>query len=117
MSLTLQWRQPEPKLTLTWAGLSAAQAAAVVLNPNAPLATLIGPPGPRGADGSEGSPYVHTQSSPATEWIVNHNRGFKPLASVLSAGGIEVVAEIVHMSDNQLRVYFNQPQAGSVVVR
>lgn len=52
------------------------------------------------------------------EWIVNHNLGAKPAAvTVLSSGGVEVEANIVHMSDNQFRVLLNPPMAGQVIVQ
>jgi hypothetical protein len=56
--------------------------------------------------------YVHTQTTPQTEWIVNHGLGYKPVVSVYTLGGVEMEAEIVHISDFQLRVRFGVPQAG-----
>lgn len=115
--MMLQWRQPEPALLLAWAGLTPSRAAAQALRPSQPLAVLIGPPGPTGPSGSEGQPYEHVQSNPQTEWIVNHNRGFKPLITILSIGGIEIEAEVVHSTLNQARVYFNTATAGYAIAR
>jgi hypothetical protein len=56
--------------------------------------------------------YVHTQTTPQSEWIVNHGLGYKPSVSVYTTGGVEVEAEIVHISDYQLRVRFGSPQTG-----
>jgi hypothetical protein len=43
---------------------------------------------------------------------VNHGLGYKPVVSVYTLGGVEMEAEIVHISDFQLRVRFGVPQAG-----
>lgn len=63
-----------------------------------------------GTPGANG--FTHSQSSPATEWIVNHNLGFKPVVEVIDTGGIPGLADIVHISINQLRIYFAAPLAG-----
>lgn len=82
--------------------------------------------GPKGDDGGEGPPgpvgppadtYEHTQASPATEWIVNHNFGRNPIVDVISPGGLRVLAEIQHMTINQARVYFLSPQTGKAIAR
>lgn len=78
---------------------------------------FVGIVGPAGLDAPDAPPYLHTQSSPSSEWIVNHNRGFRPLVTVLSAGGREVGAEVLHISDNQLRIYFAVAKTGSAIVR
>lgn len=72
---------------------------------------LEGPMGPPGSGVAAG--YTHTQASAATEWIVNHNLGAKPTVSVLSPGGVELIADVVHLSTNQARIYFAAPTAGS----
>jgi hypothetical protein len=81
--------------------------------------TLLEAPASSGSGGGgsgSAEPYVHTQSIAAAEWIVNHNLGHRPAGvEVLSPGGLSVTAEIVHMSVNQLRVYFSDPQTGSVL--
>ena len=60
-------------------------------------------------------PYVETFASPAAEWIVNHNRGVQPTSvTVMTPGGVEVVAQVLHVSPNQCRVNFASPQAGVV---
>lgn len=90
----------------------------VVVGPS--TTRVITPPGMRVVVGARGLPgpagvsFLHTQSSPSAEWIVNHNLGFRPSATVLSPGGLEVVAAIVHVSALQLRVTFALPQTGSV---
>lgn len=81
---------------------------------------LQGPKGDAGDPGDDGpdiAPYLFTQASALAEWIINHNKGWNPLVTVLSPGGIEVEAQVTHMSVNQTRVYFSSPQAGSALLR
>jgi hypothetical protein len=76
---------------------------------------VIQSPGPQGAKGDNGGVVAFEQTfSAATQWTVNHNLGYRPHVAVLSTGGVEVVAEIVHVSINQLIVYFATAFAGSV---
>lgn len=60
-----------------------------------------------------GSAYVHTQSTPSTEWIINHNLGFRPAVELLTVGGMEFDAEVVHITANQTRVRNTIPMAGT----
>lgn len=69
---------------------------------------LPGPPG--------GIRYVHTQASAAATWIVNHGLGVRPAVQVLTTGGVAMLAEIVHVDDNQLHILFAQPTAGQAVL-
>ncbi len=73
---------------------------------------------PRGAPGPTGPPgavddYVFTQGTPAATWTINHNLGRKPLVSLLTVGGMEMNADILHVSVNQVQVNFAQATAGS----
>ena len=67
------------------------------------------------AAGGMAEPYVHTQSSAAATWIVNHNLGHRPLIDVLDAGGNVVGAEVVHVSENQANVLFAAAYTGQAV--
>jgi hypothetical protein len=58
-------------------------------------------------------PYIHEQTSPSTEWIVNHNLDRHPGVQVRNLGGAVVTAKPVNQSANQLRVHFSVPTAGS----
>lgn len=64
-----------------------------------------------------GAGYIHTQAVASDDWSVSHNLGYKPVVSVLSPGGVEVDASVLHLSDNQFKVQFNQPQTGQAVAR
>ncbi|HXG83178.1 MAG TPA: hypothetical protein VNI84_04035 [Pyrinomonadaceae bacterium] len=72
-----------------------------------------GPPGPPGPFGTAAS-FTHTQSAAAAEWTVNHNLGAYPLAEIRSVGGIVVEAEILHVSVNQFKVFFDTAYSGFV---
>ena len=78
-------------------------------------ALKIASPGPQGAKGDAGdlTAYIHTQGSAATTWTINHNRGYKPAVTIFSAGGLEIEAEVVHVSNNQVQVLFVTATAGS----
>lgn len=56
--------------------------------------------------------HTHTQTIPATQWTINHNLGVQPQISVLSLGGMLMLAEILHTSTNQAIIYFDNPTAG-----
>ena len=64
-------------------------------------------------DSSEGvAPFIHSQTEEATEWIINHNRGYEPVIELLTVGGVKFFGEIVHVSFNQARVYLTTAAAG-----
>jgi hypothetical protein len=72
-----------------------------------------GPPGPAGV--SSNASFSHTQSAASDTWTVNHNLGFRPAASILSVGGKEMWAEVIHTSNNQFLAYFDAPVAGVAI--
>jgi hypothetical protein len=81
--------------------------------------TAVGPQGPAGAQGEVGppgpsgsTPYVHTQSTPATVWTINHNLGFRPSVELLDSGGQEIDGDISHPTVNQTVVTLNPATAG-----
>jgi len=82
----------------------------VVVAPQTPRVAIV-QRGPRGLNGVAVS-HEHVQSAPAAEWIVNHNLGAEPIVAVLTPGGVEMEASVVHVSVNQLRIYFASPQSG-----
>lgn len=57
--------------------------------------------------------FVHTQGTAATSWTVNHNLGFRPSVEVLSVGGAEIDAAVLHTSVNQTVISFVTATAGS----
>jgi hypothetical protein len=55
-------------------------------------------------------------NSPSDMWIVNHNKGYYPSVIVLNIFGKVVLAEIEHISTNQVRLYFSSNQTGKVII-
>lgn len=108
----LRWRRaPRPALRFR-VGLSMAFALPEGEDP-APVAVVIGPRGPSAA----GSRYEHVQASPSDAWTINHNLGVRPVAvTVRSTGGVEVEAQVTHLSDNQCVINFAVPFAGTAHV-
>jgi hypothetical protein len=94
--------------------LELDKTASIEIEGNPPLliigAALQGPPGIPGASGAG---YVHTQGSPSATWTIAHNLGFRPSVSVSSVGGIEVFAEVAHISNTLLEVRFVLPFSGT----
>lgn len=66
----------------------------------------------QGPAGGGGAGYQHAQPIASASWVVNHNLGTKPLVQALSVGGMAMVAEVIHASDNQAVIYFDAPTAG-----
>jgi len=62
--------------------------------------------------GTSSSTHVHSQASASVEWVVNHNLGFNPVVAVSNTGGQIGVPDVVNISVNQLRVYFQTATAG-----
>lgn len=83
----------------------------VVVGPSASAISVTnsGPVGPPG----RGAGYDYVQSSPSDNWVINHNLGYKPTVQVFTVGGLEIIGEIQHVSNNQVTVTFNTPLAGS----
>lgn len=81
------------------------------------LETGQGPAGPAGAPGSGAAAYRHVQASAASPWVINHNLGIEPQVEVMSPGSVRVNAEVVHVSVNQVQVFFAVPYAGFALLR
>lgn len=72
-----------------------------------------GPRGPAGPSGAEEDSFDFVQLTPVTEWSISHNLGRRPIVELFSAGGVEIDADVHHISLDQVIVYFNSPTAGS----
>jgi hypothetical protein len=78
---------------------------------NAGVASIVG------GGGTAVVPFEFTQGSASAQWIVNHNLGRRPAAvTVLNPGGLEVIAEVVHSSLNQLIIALATPSTGRAIV-
>lgn len=101
-------------MTNCGAALVADDVFALVVQPEQSPATLVAT-GEQGPAGASGASYTHSQPSGAAEWIVNHNLGYRPSVSAYSVGGQWMLANVIHMSLEQARIYFDGPVAGFAV--
>lgn len=67
-----------------------------------------------GTAGGAPASYEQGFAAAALSWTVNHNLGREPFVMILNNGGAELIAEIQHVSINQLIVYFSSAQAGRI---
>ena len=56
--------------------------------------------------------YVHTQSAPATEWIVTHGLDGYPSVTVIDSAGTVVEGGVEYLSQNIVRLTFVGPFSG-----
>ena len=57
--------------------------------------------------------FDHAQLAASATWTIAHNLGYRPSVSTFSAGGVEMMASVTHLSTNVLQLNFNTPVAGS----
>ena len=74
-----------------------------------------GPAGVAGAAGP-GSIAPFNFLTPATTWTINHNQGRRVLVGLFSVGGLEMYAEVLQVSINQVLVTFDSPTAGYAII-
>lgn len=103
--------------TLTIRGSAARlTGTAIVITSRPPVRFELenpSPPPPGGGGSTPGGTYV--QSTPDLVWTVNHNLGRDTQVTILTLGGVEILASITHTSQNQFIVAFNTPQAGKAI--
>ncbi len=56
--------------------------------------------------------YVHTQSSPSTEWIIDHHLGWYPGVTVLNSAGDKVYGEVNYESEERIIILFSAEFSG-----
>jgi hypothetical protein len=73
----------------------------------------------KGKDGLPGTPggsqYVHSQTTPAATWNVNHNLGYFPHITIIMDDGTMVVADIDQLDANSAIITFPTPYTGKAV--
>lgn len=77
------------------------------------IASGVGPRGPAGPSGAAQDSFDFVQATPSLQWSISHNLGRRPIVELLSAGGVEIDADVVHLSADQVLVNFVIPTAGS----
>jgi len=99
---------------MTTATGNTAVVTVVTAGPQGPIGPIgpAGPAGPAGGGGGGVTAYVHTQSTPATTWTINHNLGFRPTVELLDSGSQEIDGEISHPTVNQTVVTLSPATAG-----
>lgn len=78
----------------------------------------IAAPGPQGPPGPAGgfTFHLHTQSSPSSSWVINHNLGRRAHVTVYVPDGVEVEADVVHNTDDQVVITFATPEMGTALI-
>lgn len=56
--------------------------------------------------------YVHTQSSPSSEWAITHVLGGRPSITVVDSAGTTVIGEVSYLSDTDVVISFTAPFSG-----
>jgi len=56
--------------------------------------------------------YVHTQNSPAGEWVINHGLNGYPSVTTVDSGGNIVEGHVVFLDKNNIKISFNGSFAG-----
>jgi hypothetical protein len=56
--------------------------------------------------------YVHTQGSPASTWVINHNLNKKCAVSVVDSAGTSVFGNIRYINLNTVEITFSAPFSG-----
>lgn len=59
----------------------------------------------------------HVQSAAIATWTIAHNFGYWPEVSVYTPGGIEVEAEVAHLSLDITQIRFASPQSGLALLK
>lgn len=111
MTLVLRWRVPERRIAARWRG-PAGMGEAVVRQPIAAIAAIIGPPGAGGAP-------LRIDASLAATWVLPHPLGRVPLVQVFLAygdSGGEAVAADVQAGPTQVTVIHAAPRQGFVLL-
>lgn len=60
--------------------------------------------------------YVHVQSTPSTEWVINHNLGKYASVTVVNSVKQTVLGTVQHMNSNTLITRFEFPFSGEAYV-
>lgn len=81
------------------------------------VVTAPGPQGPQGPPGLPGGTwYVHTQTTPSSAWVINHNLGRLAHTTVFVPDFVEVEADVTQNTVNQTAVTFATPQSGTAFI-
>lgn len=68
--------------------------------------------GSSGGGGGAAETYEHSQSTPSSMWMIQHNLGRYPSVTVVDSGGTVVEGDIQYIDQNNLKVTFSAPFGG-----
>jgi Major tropism determinant N-terminal domain len=102
-----EWTAANPVLASGEQGFESDTRRIKVGDGTTPWSLLPYASGPGGATG-----FDYVQAVPATVWTINHNLGYRPTVGVFSPGGVEVEADVLHVSLNQTTITFNAAYSG-----
>jgi hypothetical protein len=104
---------PIERIKGVWAGQAGEITYEAAEISTADIILIAGPPG----DSSGIASYLHIQTEPSVEWIVNHNLARFVNVEVTDLADNTIGANIARVSLNQVRVAFVLPFIGKVFVR
>lgn len=108
-ALVLRWRVPARRLALRWRG-PLGMAQSLERAPPAPVAAVIGPPGPAGTGGAP----LRLDAALAATWTLPHPFGRAPTVQVFLDSGEAVLADVA-ADESQITVTFSTPRQGFVL--
>ena len=74
---------------------------------------------PQESGGGGGTaPFVFTQATPLTNWVVPHNLNFRyVLPQIVNSAGNTVISDIDYVNVNRVDLIFANPVQGTAVIR
>ena len=75
-----------------------------------------GPPGPPGPPGDGSAFFLHTQTTAASTWLINHNLNLYPQIQLFTLAWVKIYADEQHLSLNTTQVSFSYPAVGYAIL-
>jgi hypothetical protein len=108
---------PERLINGVWAEQIGETEFSGTVPPSSSVQVIAGPPGEDGLNGDGAATFVHIQTEPSSEWIINHNLSKFVDVIVADMADNDIGADIRRQSNDQLRILFASPFVGKVYVR
>ncbi len=102
-----------------------SDGVSVLIAPAPVVSVAVRSTGARGLQGIQGEPglpgvaggsYTFSQVVPSATWVIQHNLGFYPNATVVDSAGSEVVGDKVYDNLNQITITFSGAFAGQAYI-
>lgn len=65
-------------------------------------------------DTANSTAYVHTQTTPASTWVINHGLSYNPSVTIVSTNGDLVHGDVNYSGAQQITINFSAPFSGRV---